>query len=312
MNNLEKFTKNCRYGEYTKVVDPIYAGKISRVPFKEFDKSLFEGGVTRIIPLDASAELKCEGPATSPALCANYIKILAGEKITTHFNATSHVGYIIRGKGIVKLGCDLIPWTENDFVVLPSAEEIIYEAEIESIIFLIHDEPLLRYLGAKANLPRFNPTLYTSKNILSELTKVRKEAEVVSRNRISVVLINEKMDQTQSITHTSWAMLGVLPKGAIQLPHRHQSVALDLILDCEPGCYTLAGDKISSNGKILNPKRIDWKPYGVFITPPGLWHAHFNESSCDANLIPMQDAGLQSYLRTLDIKFVLPNGNIFP
>jgi gentisate 1,2-dioxygenase len=222
------------------------------------------------------------------------------------------VGYIIRGKGIVKLGGDLIPWAENDFVVLPSAEEIIYEAEIESIIFLIHDEPLLRYLGAKANLPRFNPTLYTSKNILSELTKVRKEAEVVSRNRISVVLINEKMDQTQSITHTSWAMLGVLPKGAIQLPHRHQSVALDLILDCEPGCYTLAGDKISSNGKILNPKRIDWKPYGVFITPPGLWHAHFNESSCDANLIPMQDAGLQSYLRTLDIKFVLPNGNIFP
>jgi gentisate 1,2-dioxygenase len=312
VDNLERFIENCRYGEYTKAVDPIHAGKIPKIPFKEFDKSLFENGESRIIPLDASLELECEGPATSPVLCANYIRILSGDKISAHFNATSQVAYIIRGKGITRWKDDFIPWEANDFVVLPAGQEAVYEAHAESIIFLVHDEPLLRYLGAKANLPRFKPTLYTSKNTLQALDEVRKEAETVNRNRISVVLINEKTDQTQSITHTSWAMLGVLPKGAIQLPHRHQSVAIDLILDCEPGCFTLVGDKISPEGKIINPKRIDWKPYGVFITPPGLWHAHFNESSSDANLIPMQDAGLHSYLRTLDIKFSLPNGNIFP
>jgi len=110
------------------------------------------------------------------------------------------------------------------------------------------------------------------------------------------------------VTHTLWAMLGVLPRGAAQLPHRHQSVALDLILDCDPGCYTLVGRRITAQGEIINATRVDWKPYSAFITPPGYWHAHYNGSPSDAHLIPMQDAGLQTYLRTLDIQFVLPNG----
>jgi gentisate 1,2-dioxygenase len=101
-------------------------------------------------------------------------------------------------------------------------------------------------------------------------------------------------------------MLGVLPVGTVQLPHRHQSVALDLILDCEPGCYSLVGTKIDESGAIIDPVRVDWQPYSAFITPPGYWHAHHNESGEKAHLIPMQDAGLQTYLRSLDIRFVLP------
>ena len=112
------------------------------------------------------------------------------------------------------------------------------------------------------------------------------------------------------MTQTLWAMLGVLPKVAVQLPHRHQSVALDLILDCTPCCYTLVGPRISAKGEILNPTRVDWKPYSAFITPPGYWHAHYNEASGDAHLIPLQVTELQTYLRTLGIKFVLPNGAV--
>ena len=145
---------------------------------------------------------------------------------------------------------------------------------------------------------------------LEELRKIKMEGENVNRNRISVILANKAIDQTLSITHTLWTMLGVLPKGAVQLPHRHQSVALDLILDCQPGCYTLVGTAINSSGGIINPTRVDWKSNSAFITPPGYWHAHFNESNCDANFIPIQDAGLQNYLRTLDIKFTLPNATL--
>jgi hypothetical protein len=32
-------------------------------------------------------------------------------------------------------------------------------------------------------------------------------------------------------------------------------------------------------------------------------HAHYNETETLAHLIPIQDAGLQTYLRSLDIKF---------
>jgi hypothetical protein len=32
-------------------------------------------------------------------------------------------------------------------------------------------------------------------------------------------------------------------------------------------------------------------------------HAHYNETETPAHLIPIQDAGLTTYLRSLDIKF---------
>jgi len=42
---------------------------------------------------------------------------------------------------------------------------------------------------------------------------------------------------------------------------------------------------------------------GYLLEIFGLWHAHFNESGAPAHLIPIQDAGLQTYLRSLDIRF---------
>ena len=307
-NHINSLIENGKYYEYTKAADPIRSGAISQIPLAEFGSELHETGSTRIIPLDISAKLGCEGPATSPALCANFVRILAGEGLSTAFNATSQLFYVIYGSGLTEFDGISIPWQTGDFVALPMAKETHHIAEADSALYLVHDEPLLRYLGATANIQRFKPTLYTSEDSLRELDKVKKEAEAANRSRISVLLANKAMDQTLTVTHTLWAMLGVLPINAVQLPHRHQSVALDLILDCAPGCYTLVGQRISAGGEILNPTRVDWKPYSAFITPPGYWHAHYNDSSREAHLIPMQDAGLQTYLRTLDIRFVLPSG----
>src|SRR5450759_2178221 len=305
---LKSLIENCIYYEYTNAADPIGSGAISKIPYAEFGSDLHETGSTQIIPLDISKKWGCEWPATSPALCANFVRILAGEELSTNFNATSQIFYVMHESGRTDFDGINIPWKTGDFVVLPMGKETRHFAGTDSAFYLVHDEPLLRYLGVKANIQRFKPTLYTSEDSLRELDKVRKEADAVNRSRISVLLANKEMDQTLTVTHTLWAMLGVLPKNAIQLPHRHQSVALDLILDCDPGCYTLVGAKITAKGEIINANRVDWKPYSVFITPPGYWHAHYNESSSETHLIPMQDAGLQTYLRTLDIKFVLPNG----
>ena len=41
----------------------------------------------------------------------------------------------------------------------------------------------------------------------------------------------------------------------------------------------------------------------AFVTPPGFWHAHFNEGNQPSYVLPIQDAGLQTYLRSLDIRF---------
>jgi gentisate 1,2-dioxygenase len=98
-------------------------------------------------------------------------------------------------------------------------------------------------------------------------------------------------------------MFGILPSHAEQKAHRHQSIALDFIVDCPPGCYTLVGMELDAEQRIVRPTRVDWEPGMAFVTPPGYWHAHYNESGEPAHLIPIQDAGLQTYLRSLDIRF---------
>lgn len=49
--------------------------------------------------------------------------------------------------------------------------------------------------------------------------------------------------------------------------------------------------------------RVDWTTGSIFITPPGWWHSHHNDSQEEAWVLPIQDAGLYTHQRTLDIRF---------
>ena len=81
-------------------------------------------------------------------------------------------------------------------------------------------------------------------------------------------------------------------------------VALDMAVHALPNVYTLMAPSLDADGKLINPVRVDWIKGGVFLTPPGWWHSHHNESEEMAWVLPMQDAGLYTYQRTLDIRFV--------
>ena len=303
----EALTRDVQIFEYSTAADPIASGATPAIPHAEFPSALHESGSTRVIPLDLSAKLKRTGPLTSPGLCANFVRIEAGESISTRANASSELYYVLRGQGRTHFGGVEIPWTQGDILTLPAGEGATHEADADSesdaAFYWVHDEPLLRYLGAKASEPTFAPTLFRAEETLAELAKAANDPEAANRSRVSVLLANRTCDQTLTATPVLWAMLGILPIGAIQRPHRHQSVALDLIIDCKPGCYTLVGKELDAEGKILDPVRVDWKPASVFVTPPGEWHAHYNESGVEAYLLPIQDAGLQTYLRSLDIRF---------
>ena len=63
-------------------------------------------------------------------------------------------------------------------------------------------------------------------------------------------------------------MLGILPAGAVQRPHRHQSIALDFVVACQPGCYTLIGNELDENGMIRNGHQEDCEAGTAFVTPP--------------------------------------------
>jgi gentisate 1,2-dioxygenase len=65
----------------------------------------------------------------------------------------------------------------------------------------------------------------------------------------------------------------------------------------------LLGPELLADGAIKDPVRVDWVKGAAFVTPPGYWHEHVNASSAEAFVLPIQDAGLHTYLRTLDIQF---------
>jgi gentisate 1,2-dioxygenase len=307
---FEEWGDDARYFEYSKAANPIVSGHAPQVPIMQFGPELYLDEPTGVVPLDLSRALGVkDGAATSPALLANFIRIRAGDQINTSPNATSQLYYALCGHGFAAINGHLIQWEKGDFLTLPAGCRAVFYADAEAAMYWVHDEPLLRYLGADATQPRFRPTKFRRADVVAKLADIATRPGANDKSRVSVLLANADQEQTLTITHVLWAMFGVLPPGQEQRPHRHQSVALDLILDAPPtGCYTLLGTRLNERGNIADPIRVDWQAGGAFTTPPGMWHAHYNETDTPAHLIPVQDAGLQTYLRSLDIKFTQRRG----
>jgi gentisate 1,2-dioxygenase len=310
----DRLTEAARFHDYRYASNPIADGTLAAIPGARFAAELHEQGITRTVPLDTSSILGCPGPATTPGLCANFIHVCPGDAIITDANATSQLCFVMRGTGTTHVAGDAasegggeIIWQAGDLFILPAMCRAMHVAGDDAAIYWVHDEPLLRYLGVEANRRQFSPTLYRKDSIQEALETVIRDPASAHANRLSVLLGNRLFPQTMTITHVIWAMFGRLPVGAVQAPHRHQSVAVDLVVDAKPGCYTLVGRTLGPDGRIKDGERFDWQPHAVFVTPPGLWHSHHNESGAPAHILPIQDAGLHTHLRTLDIRFARAN-----
>jgi gentisate 1,2-dioxygenase len=315
----EDWTGDARFYEYSAAVDPIGSGTITRIPIATFPATLHQDAGTRLIPLDLSGALGVPYPATSPALLAAFVSIEPGGQLATSPEATTELFYCLRGHGRTEFERPSVPgdaqgpsmtggtihWGQGDFVTLPAGCTCrhISRPDTGSLLYRVTDAPLLAHLGVTPAQARFAPTHYPAAISLARLAEVEAHPDAANRSRVSILLGTAAQPQTLTVSHTLWAMLGVLPADRVQLPHRHQSVALDLITDCAPGCYTLLGSQIDDRGDIVDPFRVEWLSGGAFVTPPGLWHSHHNESGRAAHLVPIQDAGLHTYLRSLDIRF---------
>ncbi len=292
---------DARFYEYTAAANP----RVPAIPFAVLPAALHQQGETRIVPFDLADKLGTAYPATSPNLLASFLRIRIGETLSTQAAATSQMFYVIRGAGKSKASFGAIDWSEGDLFVVPMGAEMDHTATSDAALYWVSDEPLLAYLGVQPGVPRFKPTLFRRERMLAELELVKQQPGAAERNRMGILLGNAATPQTLTLTHVLWSLLNVLPAGATQKPHRHNSVALDLCVDAQPGTYTLIGESIDDQGRIIAPTRADWLPGAVFVTPPGLWHSHHNETGHDAVVLPIQDAGLHTYQRTLDIRFVI-------
>lgn len=289
---------NGNYFEYTKAANPNMPPIVPQVmhPNLDFTK-------THSTAIDLSKQLGVNYPATSPNCLVSFMHILAKDKIICNSFAASNLFVVIRGSGSTKFDDGEILWKRHDVFVIPHDKKIELYANGDAILYWVHDEPILNYLGVSPIRKIFNATLFEATKFNTLAQQYNNELGASERNRNGVLLGNADCPLTKTITPSLWALFDIIEPNTIQLPHRHNSVALDLSLKAKPGVYTLMGPELDEDGNIKNPQRFDWGDGVGFITPPGWWHAHFNESNEDAYVLPIQDAGLQTYMRTLFIQF---------
>jgi len=317
-----KWSESAEIYEYTSTANP----KMTEVPIRTFGPELHQHGPSRVIPLDLSEDLQLDYAATAPNLLANFVRILAGEGLPTGVErATSQSFYVIRGKGRSKTRAGELTWSEGDLFVLPylgdeatpvcdEKSQCVQHACLEEphhggcALYWVHDEPLLKYLGVRPDSKRrFEPTLYPGSVMRDTVAAISNEDEWGQvRNRRGILLGNVATQQTKTLTPTMWSLLNSIGANAAQDPHKHNSVALDLAVFSgqTDKVYSLLGRELNADGSIVDPVRAEWKSGGVFVTPPGWWHSHHNEGNVAAWVLPIQDAGLYTHQRTLDIRFM--------
>jgi gentisate 1,2-dioxygenase len=294
----QRWEAQAAFKEYMSAVNPA----MPKIGVDFFPSSLHKNGATRLIPFDLSMGLQTAYPATSPNLYAGYLCILAGEQFVTEFVAASQMFFVITGSGNTGIPSGVINWQSGDLFTLPSLPSAQHIATQDSVLFWVNDAPLLNYLGVKPSHPRFEAVLYTQARLTQELNKVRAMGE--DRNRVGLLLSNPHFPHTMTLTHTLWSLYNVLPKGVTQAAHRHNSIAIDHCVSAGANTYTLIGKNVDANGNIINPIKAMWEKGSTFITPPGWWHSHHNESEIDAIVLPIQDAGLIMNMQVLDFQLI--------
>lgn len=285
--------------EYMKAADP----QIPHVPIKPFQSSAHREGASSVVHFDNSRELKTDYPASSPNCLASFVHVRAGESLATDIEATSHLFYVLRGEGETEVDGESVHWKVDDIITLPHCEHITHRARSDTAMYWVNDNPLLRYLGVKPVRAIFRPVHYEAEWLQQQTEKAARDPATKEHNRIGILLANPACPLTLTVTPTLWSLLEVVGPGAVLPPHRHNSVALDLAIKGCKGGYTLMGAEIDDEGRIKDPVRVDWDDASAFSTPPMLWHEHHNEGKETAWVFPVQDAGLVTYERILEIKF---------
>lgn len=285
--------------EYESNVNP----KLDNIPIINKNIDSCEYGLNVI---DLSDIYNVDYKATTPNLLASFIKIKANDDfIFSNLEASSHFFYIMKGCGSIYINDYPYTLFEGDIFISPVFSSLKIRNDIDENleIYYINDSPLIKYLGCKPVNPTFQCAIYKKDYLSFQLNSLSNP----SNNRKGILLSNKDTEKigVNTITPVLWSLFNELPPFTNQKPHKHNSVALDLCISCvdSDNIYTLVGEELDSEGKIINPKKVYWKKGEMFITPPGLWHSHHNDGNTYAYILPIQDAGLLLYQRILGIVF---------
>jgi gentisate 1,2-dioxygenase len=289
------YTERARYFDSGNA----FALKYPPVPCHQFlaerDRAFDPATGTALIPLDLSARLGLDGPATTPLILTCYARIRAGERLTTRFKASGELYYVLRGRGRTIRSGDTIAWGPGDVFCLPGGGESSHIADGEdAVLWVISNQPELAFEHLEPPAPGHEVTRavhYPADEIRAQLKRV---AEKLGGQKIAgLALVFSSVDQAhlRNVLPTLTLAVNQLPPGEVQRPHRHNSAAITLSLQGE-GCYSMIGGR-----------RVDWQEDAVMVTPPGDVHSHHNDGEQWMSCLIVQDGGLHYHCRTMDFRY---------
>lgn len=262
---------------------------------EEPQKALDAATPTSLIACDLQHQLACDFPATSPFVLARYARIRAGERLETDFAASGIICYAMIGGGTTEGAGTRIEWNAGDLLVLPGGEKYTHAAGSEdAVLWIVTNEPQLAFERLRPPAPGDAPTKpvhYTRGEIEKQIKLIYDVGRSQEIAGSALIFSAAEQEATRNILPTLTVAMNTLPGGSVQRPHRHNSIAISLIIK---------GDRCFST---MDGKRKDWSQWATSITPPVTVHSHHNGGNDQAMFLIIQDGGLFYHARAMGFEF---------
>lgn len=273
--------------------------KLPEVPDGSFTdepaRALAEGTPTGLIACDRSRELATPFPATTPLVLARYARINAGEALDTHFQASGVMLYVMVGSGHSRCGGETVQWTAGDVFVLPGGVPAHHQAgEGNAVLWIVTNEPQLAFEHLRGPAPGDAPTPvvhFPADEIDRQIDLIYTVGRGNDIAGSALIFSSTQQEAIRNVLPTLTVAMNSLEPGVSQRPHRHNSVAVSLVIEGE-GCHSM-----------VDGRRKDWAPWATTVTPATSVHSHHNEGSRRAMFLIVQDGGLYYYTRALGFAF---------
>ena len=251
---------------------------------------------TGLIACDASSTMECDFEATSPLVLARYARICATETLTTKFNATGVIHYVMVGRGSTQSGDERIEWGPGDIFITPAGIDQVHTAQAEdAVLWIVTNEPQLTFEHLRAPAADNAPTdvvHYPADEIDAQIRLIYETGRGEEIAGSALIFSSNTQEASRNVLPTLTLAMNSLPAGVTQRPHRHNSVAVSLVIRGEH-CYSM-----------IDGVRKDWAPWATTITPPVSVHSHHNDGDEQAMFLIVQDGGLYYHARAMGFEFV--------
>ncbi|HKQ27863.1 MAG TPA: hypothetical protein VJT77_04635, partial [Burkholderiales bacterium] len=86
------------------------------------------------------------GPPSLDTLALHVIRLMRGESVEAGRSTANSIFAVIEGEGSSTIGGSVFPWKRGDVLAAPAWREYRHQADVESYLLRVTDEPLMRQL----------------------------------------------------------------------------------------------------------------------------------------------------------------------